>query len=226
MPNMAYWPYYDYQGKPILLVLFLIRFLALHDPTTVMLRIFFLSLLCLHRLLHLKLLGDVATFNGRLSLLNNLQPLLHLRERIQLNTSPLGPIHPRETRQVSYTILAPDQPQPLPFGLLFRKPRIQNAIQSLRLGLIATDGIIDFLGGIAEEVVRLALHGPDAGLHPGEPFDCLPVVRGVVLEAQFVGGIVAGGQVEEDCAAFEDALGWGWGLVDYGGDATVGWMEG
>lgn len=41
--------------------------------------------------------------------------------------------------------------------------------------LISPDSIFDFLGCVAEEMIRLTLHRPESALHPGHPFHYFPV---------------------------------------------------
>ena len=102
---------YQYQGtirtdhsrnrkSPLLLVLLLIRLLSLHDPITMMFSILLLSLFSLHRLLHLKLIRNIATFLNRGPLIDRIQPLLQLRKSLGLHPGPLRPIHPTETSQI------------------------------------------------------------------------------------------------------------------------------
>ena len=72
-----------------------------------------------------------------------------------------------------------------------------------------------FFRRVAVEVVRLALHGSEAGLHPEEPVETLPVLGGGVREGYAVGRVVFGDVVELDGGAFEE-VGW------VGGGGVVG----
>lgn len=59
---------------------------------------------------------------------------------------------------------------------------VEHAVQAARLVLVAGDAVLDLLGGVAEEVVRLALHGPYTGVQEEEPvvdFVALARARGI-----------------------------------------------
>ena len=71
-------------------------------------------------------------------------------------------------------------------------------------------------------MVRLALHGPQAALHPGDPLDSLPVLVRVVSETDLVFDVVAGGEIEHDGAALEDTFFPAARLVDDCWDTSVG----
>lgn len=136
------------------LYLLLILLHPLHNPLRMMLRILLLTLLRLHLLLHLKLRRHVHTSLDRWSLLDRLQPLLQLRERLGLHTSPFGPVDPREATEVCYSEFATDKPQPLVNRILIRKSVVQDFVEAFRFCLVAVDGVVDLLWSVAVEVVR------------------------------------------------------------------------
>lgn len=186
-----------------------------------MLSILLLSLLRLHSLLHLKLVRHVTPLLRRRAAVDLRHPLLNLRIRLCRHSRPLRPIDPAEARQVRNRILAADEPEALTRGLLGLETIIQHFVEPFRLRLVAVDSVVDFGRGIPVEVVRLALHGSDPGLHPGYPFDYFPVFVAVVGETEVVLFIVFAAEVEQDAAAFEEAFLFPRGLVYDCGDAAV-----
>lgn len=66
------------------------------------------------------------------------------------------------------------------------------------------------------------LHWSKARLHPDNPFDGLPVLVTVVIEADLVVLVILVGQVEKHRTTFEDTLLLTRSLVDHGRDTAVG----
>jgi hypothetical protein len=60
------------------------------------------------------------------------------------------------------------------------------------------------LGGVADEVIRLALHGSDAGILEVQPADGLVVFAGALGVGDLVVLVVLLGQVGEDAAGLEE----------------------
>lgn len=54
-------------------------------------------------------------------------------------------------------------------------------------------------------MVRLALHGPHAGVHEVEPVVGLVVLAGTLRVGDFVGGVVLLDEVLQDAAGLEEA---------------------
>ncbi len=102
--------------------------------------------------------------------------------------------------------------------------RVEHAVQAARFVLVARDAVGDFLGGVAEEVVRLALHGADARVEEEEPVvDFVGLARAGRVADFVVDAVVLLDEVLHDGAGFEEAdraaVGEG---VGEGGDAAVG----
>ena len=101
---------------------------------------------------------------------------------------------------------------------------IEHAVQPPRFVLVAGDAVGDLLGGVSVEVVRLPLHGADAGVEEEEPVVHLVGLARAGGVADLVGGaVVLFDEVLHDGAGFEEpdrgAVGEG---VGQGGDAAVG----
>jgi hypothetical protein len=79
------------------------------------------------------------------------------------------------------------------------------------------------LGGVAHEMVRLALHGSDAGVLEVQPADCLVVFAGAPGIGDFVVLVVLLGQIGEDAAGLKepDLLAVGEG-ISQGRDTAIG----
>nr|POE93490.1 hypothetical protein CFP56_19502 [Quercus suber] len=99
-------------------------------------------------------------------------PFRDRRKGSDFDARPLGPVDPAEAAEIRDGVLGPHEPEALARGFLRRETGVEHAVEPRRLGLVAGDGVGDFLGGVAVEVVGLALHGPDAagvsGVSPGK----------------------------------------------------------
>ena len=102
---------------------------------------------------HSKLLRNIDSALHSRPLLNRRQPLLNLGELLRRNTSPLGPVHPREARDVSDTVLAADDPQALACGFLRFETVVQDLVEALAFILVTVDAVLDLFWGVAVEVV-------------------------------------------------------------------------
>lgn len=71
-------------------------------------------------------------------------------------------IHPPPRRKVGDRHAVPDQVARGRLGQL----RLHDAVQPLRLPLVAVDAVLDLLGRVPEEVVGLPLHGAQAAHLP------------------------------------------------------------
>src|SRR5439155_368463 len=72
--------------------------------------------------------------------------------------------HPRPGRDVGDRVRAGEE-------LVLRKASVEHAVETPGLALIALDRVVDLLGSIAEEDVRLTLHRADAAHLEHEPLD-------------------------------------------------------
>ena len=86
--------------QAILLMLLLILLLPFHYPITMIFCILLLALLRLHLLFHLKRLRNIQAPLYRRPLINCIHPLLDALKFVEIYTSPLGPVHPGEAREV------------------------------------------------------------------------------------------------------------------------------
>lgn len=129
----------------------------LHDPVTVLLRVRISTLLRLHAFPQLELIRDIHPSLHRIAVLNSLEPLLELLERIRVDARPSGPVDPGKARDVCYAVLSTDDPEALASGLLFLEAVVEDLVQTLCLGLVAVYGILDFLWSITVEMVGLPL---------------------------------------------------------------------
>ena len=207
-------------------MLFLILLHPLHHPRSMMLSELLLASLRLHGLLQLEWLRHIQPSLYRGSCLDRLQPFAHRLKTRRLYSRPLGPFHPRETRDIRDAKFPAHHPQPLALSLLRRQSIVQHAVQPLRLRLVSIDRVRDFLRRVPAEMVRLALHGPDAALEPYQPRQHFPVFGRVVGEGNCVRGIVFLAEIELHRGAFEHARRWrrGGRSIHEGRDTAVGWI--
>ena len=78
-----------------------------------------------------------------------------MRKLIDIDTRPCGGRDPAPMRNVSNRAFVADQVA----GGGGSEMLVEHAVQAASLVLVARDAVFDLLGGVAEEVVRLALHG-------------------------------------------------------------------
>ena len=101
---------------------------------------------------------------------------------------------------------------------------VEHAVQAPGLVLVPGDAVRDLLGCVAEEVVRLTLHGPDAGVLEEEPIVYFIALARAGWVADFVvDAVVLLNEILQDRAGFEEAdhLAIGKGVGE-GGDTAVG----
>lgn len=101
---------------------------------------------------------------------------------------------------------------------------VEDAVQAARFVLVPRDAVFDLLGRVAEEVVRLPLHGADAGVQEEEPVvDFVALARAGRVADFVTDAVVLLDEVLHDGARFEEAdrLTVGKGVGE-GGDAAVG----
>ena len=84
-----------------------------------------------------------------------------------------------------------------------REMLIEDAVQTARLVHVSIHAVLDALGGVAGEMVRLALHGTDACVLEEEPVVRLVVLAGALGIGDLVVWVVLLGQVLQDAAGFE-----------------------
>lgn len=69
--------------------------------------------------------------------------------------------------------------------------RVQHAVETARLVLVAVDAVGDFLGGVAVEMVGLALHGSDAGVQEEQPVvDFVALARAMGIADEVLGVVL------------------------------------
>src|SRR4051794_2292617 len=129
----------------------------------------------LHRLPHRRTLGDAIT------------PALHIRIRVDVHALALGGAQPRHGRHVGNGVLVAGEPL-APGELL-----VEHTIEAIGLVLVPVHRVLDLLGRIAEEMVRLAEHWADVAHLRHHPLHHLPALADV-LRQEFAR---LGGEVEE-----------------------------
>ena len=99
---------------------------------------------------------------------------------------------------------------------------VENPIQTSRLIDVAIFRVGARLSGVASEMVCLALHRANAGIHEKEPVGDLNGFSAAGWEADFVILVISLDQVLHDAAAFENAdfFAVGEGVGD-GGDSAI-----
>ena len=126
----------------------------LHNPPARLLRILLRLLLILHRLLHLReIIRHTHALVDRRPLLDRLQPGLDLRERGRFDARPLAPVDPGEHADVAERVLVADEVRGFAVGdavgfALRGEAVVENLVEAFGLGLVAVDGVVDFLGGV------------------------------------------------------------------------------
>ena len=89
-----------------------------------------------------------------------LLPRLEMRELVNVDARPSGRRHPAPVRDVGNGASVADQVARRRGGEMF----VEDAVEAAGFVLVAGDAVVDLGGGVAVEVVRLALHGADAGV--------------------------------------------------------------
>lgn len=128
-------------------------------------------------------------------------PLLQVRKLLNIHPSPPRRSHPPPMRNIRQRDMVTDQESALR-GL---QMRVQHPVQPARLVGVPRHAVLDALRRVPREVVRLALHGADAGVLEVQPADHLVVLAGVGREGDLVLCVVLLGEVGEDAAGFEEA---------------------
>ena len=154
-----------------------------------------------------------------LPLRHPLLPSLQMRKLLNIHPGPSSRSNPPPVRDIRNRRMPADE---VP-GLRRRQVLVEHAVEPARFVDVAVDTVGDVFGGVAREVVRLALHGAHAGVHEVEPVVGLVVLAGALRVGDFVGGVVLLDEVLQDAAGFEEADFLAvWEGVCYGGDAAVG----
>src|SRR6185437_10744303 len=86
---------------------------------------------------------------------DGVDPAAQVRKVVHLDARPGVDADPRPGGDVGDRVVAGQE-------LTLGEARVQHAIETLRLALVALDRVVDLLRGVAEEDVRLSLHRPDA----------------------------------------------------------------
>lgn len=148
-----------------------------------------------------------------------LLPRLEMGELVEVDARPAGGRHPPPVRDVRDGDVVADQVPGLGGGEVL----VQDAVEAPRLVDVAVDAVLDALGRVAVEVVRLALHGPHARVLEEQPVGHLVVLARASRVGDLVVLVVLVDQVLEDASGLEDAdlLAVGERVRDRG-DASVG----
>ena len=88
-----------------------------------------------------------------------------MRELLDIDARPSSGRDPAPVRDIGYCAFVAYQVA----GRRGREMFVEHAVQAAGFVLVARDAVVDFLGCVAEEMVRLALHGSDAGVQEEEP---------------------------------------------------------
>lgn len=129
-----------------------------------------------------------------------LLPRLEMRELIDIHVRPTSGRHPAPVRDVRDGNVVTDQ---IP-GLGGGEVLVEHAVETACLVDVPVHTVLDVLGGVADEVVRLALHGSDAGILEVQPADGLVVLAGAPGVGDLVVLVVLLGQIGEDAAGLEE----------------------
>lgn len=124
--------------------------------------------LTLQLLFHRKRLGDIEPPFDRRALVDSVQPPVQQLKGLHINPRPFRPIDPREIRDVGNRHPVADDPRASFVAaasgcflglllLLLRQPIFEHLVEPSGLRLVALDAVFDLLGGVAVEMVRLAL---------------------------------------------------------------------
>jgi hypothetical protein len=112
-------------------------------------------LLVLHRLLdHVGIRNVPALLDARPAH-HALLPRLHVRELLDIDARPAGRHDPPDVRDVSDCAAIADEVAGWHRGEVF----VEDGVQAARFVDVAFYTVFDFFGGVAGEVVGLALHG-------------------------------------------------------------------
>jgi len=111
-------------------------------------------LLIRQQLLHLIRIRNVRPLLHRLALPHPLLPRLQRREILNLDPRPPSRRHPAPVRDIGDSAFAADEV----VGSGVREVLVEHAVEAAGLVLVAVDAVFDVGGGVAGEVVGLALH--------------------------------------------------------------------
>lgn len=159
------------------------------------------SLLILQEILDGMPTRDVSPFLNTLSLCHSILPRLKIGKLININPGPASGSHPAPMRDIRNRHMISNQ---IP-GLRAREMVIQHAIQPSGLVYVPFHPVLDTLGGIAREMVRLALHRAHAGVHEIQPVVHLVVFAGALREGDLVIIVVLFDEISQDPAGLEEA---------------------
>lgn len=144
-----------------------------------------------------------------------------MRELIDVNARPRGGRHPAPVRDVRYRAPVADQITGRGGG---GEMPVEHAVQAPGFVLVPRDAVVYLLGGVAEEVVRLPLHGAESGVQEEKPVvDLVAFARAGRVADFVVHAVVLFDEVLHNRTGFEqpDRLTVG-KRVGEGGDAAVG----
>ena len=115
-----------------------------------------------------------------------LLPRLQMRELVDIDARPSGRRHPAPVCDVGNGAFVADQIARCGGGEM----AVEDTVQAAGFVLVAGDAVVDLGGGVAVEVICLALHGADAGVEEEEPVVDLIGFAGMGWVADFVVDVV------------------------------------
>lgn len=142
-----------------------------------------------------------------------------MRELIYINTRPSGGRHSAPVRDIGNRDIIINQVSGLGLGEVL----VKDSVEPARLINVPVHAVLNALRRVPHEVVRLALHGADAGVLEEEPVVHLIVLARALRKGDLVLRVVLLCHVLEDAARLKQA-----DLlpiaerISQGGDATIG----
>lgn len=163
--------------------------------------------------------GHMATFLNTFPRSQALLPRLQIGELIDVHARPAGGRNPPPVRDIGNGDVVANQVARLGSGEML----VQHTIQATGLIDVSVHAVLDALGSVAREMVCLALHGTDTGIHEVQPADSLVVLASTLGVGDLVVFVILFRQVSQDAAGLEqtDLLAIGEG-VGQGGDTAIG----
>lgn len=152
------------------------------DPLCGLLGVLFREFRVLHPLLDRQGFWDVAPSLDRRPRAHHLFPLLERGELVDVDARPAGINHPADRRDVGDRDVISDNEARL--GAL--QVLVQHAVQPPGLVDVPLHAVLDLLGRVAHEVVRLALHRPQPRVLEERPVHHLVVLARAPRETDLV----------------------------------------
>lgn len=146
----------------------------------------------------------MSTLLDAVPLRQPLLPRLKMRELIDIDPGPTSSSNPPPQRDIRNRQMVANQVPGR--GLFTSEMLVEDGVQPASFVGVACFAVGDVFGGVAYEMVRLALHGTDAGVLVEEPVVDLVGFAGPRGVGDAVRGrVVLLNEVLEDTAGFEQA---------------------